>query len=83
MMDNAAAASDITLNLDRIDRWNICQRLRELSVACRCESGQPLQVKIDTATTAIQIWSVVQHHTLARAALTERLERCWKQPVAR
>ena len=80
-MDAATPTSGTALDLDRIERWNVFKRLKELSIPCQCACGQPLQVNIETATAAIQVWSVVQQFTAPRNVSIKHLERCWKQKV--
>ena len=80
-MDATKLTSTTTLHLDRVERWNVFNRLRELSIPCECACGQPLQVTIETATIACQVWSVVQRCTLSRHASIDYLERCWNQRV--
>lgn len=80
--DNMDSSSTIvTLDVDRIARWNVFNRLKVLSVPCRCTSGQPLQVQAESPAALIQIWSVIQLFTQPREALVDHLDRCWKQQV--
>jgi len=65
------------LEVDRIAQWDICLRLRELSIPCQCQCGEPLQVQIENAIAAIQTWCVVQACTASQRSHVERLERCW------
>ncbi|HEY9761005.1 MAG TPA: Asr1405/Asl0597 family protein [Trichocoleus sp.] len=67
------------LQVDRIDSWGIYERLQQLSIPCKLTSGQPLQVQVNTAAAAVQVWSVIQQFKASRQASAERLERCWKQ----
>lgn len=78
-MDGIEIDAMTTLEMDRIERWRAFKRLQELSIPCRCTCDQPLQVKVSTATAAIQVWSVIQQFTLSREASVERLKRCWQQ----
>lgn len=66
------------LSIDRIERWNIYSRLQQLAISCRCQHGQPLQVDVETAGVAIQLWSVIQQFTAPRSIRIDRLERCWE-----
>jgi hypothetical protein len=66
------------IKLRSIDRWMIFYRLQELSIDCKCGYGQPLQVHIQTASTAIQVWHVIQRVTAPQTALIDYLERCWQ-----
>lgn len=78
-MDATEIDSLTTLHIDSVERWNVFHRLQALSIPCQCACGQPLQVKITTATTAIQVWSVVQQFTSPRACSIDHLNRCWKK----
>lgn len=66
------------LCINRVERWNIYSRLQQLAVPCSCRSGQPLQVEVETAGMAVQLWSVIQQFTAPRSTLVNRLERCWQ-----
>jgi hypothetical protein len=80
-MDTADIPPIATLELDYIERWNVFRRLNELSIPCQCAYGKPLRVNIETAATAIQVWSVTQQCLLPRSHLVARLERCWREKV--
>lgn len=67
------------LELNAIARWDVCNRLRELSIPCHCANGQPLQVDVSTVNSAIQVWCVVQQLTASRETTVDRLERCWRK----
>jgi hypothetical protein len=67
------------VGLDQISRWNVYNRLKELAIPCECHCGTPLQVKVATATDAIQLWSVIQHFTCSKQTTVDHLERCWQQ----
>lgn len=82
ILESDSPSSLITLDLDPIDRWNVFNRLQELSIPCYCACGKPLQVTIAGPTHALQVWSVVKRLTLSRKATIEMLETCWRQ-VAR
>ena len=69
----------VEIELDRVARWDIYFHLRELSVPCECKFNQPLQVQVNTASTAMQVWSLVQVFTSPKQQCIERLERCWRQ----
>ncbi|MGP1371771.1 MAG: Asr1405/Asl0597 family protein [Almyronema sp.] len=68
--------------LDRIERWNIYNRLQELAILCHCAKGQPLQVQINTVTELVQLWSVIQQFTAPRQTQLAYIERCWQQAEA-
>ncbi len=69
--------SDI-VDVNRLDRWHIYQRLQELDIACSCNTQEPLRVAINGATTAIQLWSILQQTRGSRQDLVTWLERCWE-----
>lgn len=71
------AQTGTIVEVDRIARWDICLRLRELSIPCQCQCGEPLQVQIDSAISAIQTWCVVQACTASPRSHIEHLEKCW------
>ena len=60
------------------DRWQVYHRLKELDIPCRCRAHQPLQVEVNSAQTAIQIWSVVKQISSSRRDLVLRLNQCWR-----
>ena len=65
-------------DVDAIDRWTVYHRLQQLSIPCRCDRGQPLQVQANNATAAIQIWSAIKQVTASRQDCLVWLERCWQ-----
>lgn len=67
------------LCIDRIERWYVYSRLQQLAVPCSCKIGQSLQVEVETAGSAIQLWCVIQQVTAPRPVLVNRLERCWQK----
>jgi hypothetical protein len=60
------------------DRWVVFRRLRELEISCSCSYYQPLTVKVHTAGTAIQVWSVLRQIKASRSILVNYLENCWQ-----
>jgi hypothetical protein len=77
----AGLATTITIDLDRISQWAVYRRLQELNLVCDCGCDRPLTVTIATPTAALQVWSVVQATTGAKAALTDHLARCWQHRI--
>lgn len=59
------------------DRWQMYYRLQTLDISCQCKTNRPLQVKLDSILTAIQIWSVAKQCTASRQELVDWLDRCW------
>lgn len=70
-----------TFKIQGIDRWQVYRRLDELAVPCWCAPHQPLQVRIDNTTIALQVWSVLKQFTASKQELCEWLEGCWKAPL--
>lgn len=64
-------------SIDAADRWSIYRRLQQLSIPCKCRFYQPLKVKVDSAMTAIQVWSVARQVTAPRQNQIDWLQRCW------
>lgn len=75
---NLDAAVQETVEVNRADRWQVYLRLQDLDISCECPSDQPLRVEIQSATAAMQLWSVVKQLTASRQDLVEWLERCWR-----
>jgi hypothetical protein len=82
-MDAVHLESKTALQLDSIERWNVFNRLKELSIPCECGYGQPLQVEVVGPTAALQVWSVVRRLTASREAAIDALENCWNQVAYR
>ncbi|NCJ06798.1 hypothetical protein GS597_09810 [Synechococcales cyanobacterium C] len=67
-----------TLSVDRCDRWEVCQRLLELSVpAWRSTDGQ-LYAEVRGVTDAVHVYSVVRQIQAQRQEQADWLERCWQ-----
>jgi hypothetical protein len=65
-------------------RWSIYSRLQQLGIDCHCRSGQPLQVRIDSACDLMQCWSVCRHSNwdgTTPARLRDWLGQCWAVEV--
>lgn len=65
------------------DRWQVYHRLQELEIPCKCTCYQPLNVQINSALTAVQLWSVVRQVTAPRSVLVQWLENCWRSRNSR
>ncbi len=65
------------LLIPRGDRWQIYRRLRELEIPCACPEDGGFEVEVNNPVAAVQVWSVIQHHTAARQQLVQWLESCW------
>ncbi|MBD1924094.1 hypothetical protein H6F77_23925 [Microcoleus sp. FACHB-831] len=74
---NLDAAVQEAVEVNRADRWQVYLRLQDLGIPCECPSDQPLRVQIQSATAAMQLWSVVKQLTASRQDLVEWLERCF------
>jgi hypothetical protein len=81
--DSQGSESGETIHVARQDRWQVYQRLQELSVPCSCFTDKPLQVQVHSATAALQVWSVVRQITSPRQELAFWLRRCWKVSASR
>lgn len=77
----AAAQAKTTVEIDRVNRWNVYRRLQELDMVCECGCDRPLTVAIHTPADALQVWSVVQATSQTKQSLADHLERCWKQRI--
>lgn len=66
------------VEISRCDRWQACQRLEELGIACHCLEDGRLYVELNTPITALQVRSVVWQITASRRELLQWLERCWR-----
>jgi hypothetical protein len=67
--------------IHRSDRWQVRHRLQELDIPCDCSANGLLSVKIYHPIAILQLRSVIQQTTAARADLIVWLERCWDAPV--
>ncbi len=65
------------LTLSRCDRWQACQRLRELQVTCQCADDGYLEVEIQHPTDILQLRSVIQQLTAQKSELVDWLHQCW------
>jgi hypothetical protein len=72
------ASATQTIQVSRIDRWCIHQRLQELTIPCWCLDDGSLQVTVNSALTAMLVRSVVQQFVASRRELVNWLERCWQ-----
>lgn len=82
-METLESEPQTPLELDPIDRWNVYNRLQELSIPCQCRCGSPLKVAVDSPTAALQVWSVVRRLTTSRTVAIDALENCWNQVAYR
>ncbi|WP_414622954.1 Asr1405/Asl0597 family protein [Calothrix sp. CCY 0018] len=58
------------------DRWQVYQRLQELSIPSWCSANQPLRVEIANASAAVQLWSVTRLLNASRKDLIITLNKC-------
>lgn len=68
----------VELEVDRVDRWQVYQRLQELDIPCCCETNQPLIVEINNPLALVQLSSVMQRFRASRQDLISSLEDSWK-----
>ena len=78
-MESTQSHLEITepIQVNPIARWEIYYRLQDLSIPCICETGEPLQVCVQSTLEAVQLWSVVKHVTGSRHEQVEWLNTCW------
>jgi hypothetical protein len=74
---------EATIHLDRVTRWEVYHRLTALEIPCQCRVNQPLQVRAETPTAIVQMWSVIQACTAPQVELVNHLNRCWQQRITR
>jgi hypothetical protein len=72
-----------TVNSGWSDRWQLYRRLMELEISCKCSTGKPLEVTVDTPTAAAQVWSVARQQMMERSQLVDWLDRCFVLDSAR
>ena len=66
--------------VDCEDRWQVYHRLQALDITCQCSSFEPLKVTIQTATEALQLWSIVRRVSQPRTDLVVALTKSWQLP---
>ena len=71
----------VEVEIEHTVRWDIYSYLQSLSIPCECKLNQPLRVQVETATVAIELWSLVQLFTSPKQLCIDRLERCWRQKL--
>ena len=72
-----------TVNSGWSDRWQLYRRLMELEICCKCSTGKPLEVTVDTPTAAVQVWSVARQQMMERSQSIDWLDRCFVLDAAR
>ena len=80
-MNCEASEPTVTLDIDLIERWNVFNRLKELSIPCNCSSGLPLVVSVETPAAAVQVWCVLQRCLMTRDASVRHLAQCWEHSI--
>lgn len=70
---------EVTIEINHADRWQVYLRLQELDIPCHCSTNQPLRVKVNSPTAALQLWSVVRQVNYSRPHLVKWLTLCWQQ----
>ena len=68
-----------SLQVSRIDRWQVSYRLQELNIASWCLEDGSLQVEVKHAIAALLVRSVVRQ-LASRSESVDWLERCWQEP---
>ncbi len=74
---NQQSSTSERITVQGSDRCQMYHRLQTLDISCQCKTNQPLQVKLDSILTTIQIWSVAKQYTASRQELVDWLEGCW------
>lgn len=67
-----------SLQVSRLDRWQVSHRLQELNIPSWCPEDGSLQVEVKNAIAALLVRSVVRQMD-SRPELIDWLERCWHQ----
>ena len=78
-IDSPALQTSV-LTIPRSDRWQVSQRLQELHISTHCLPNGQLRIEIHHPIDILQLRSVIQQHTAARADLINWVERCWQHP---
>ena len=81
ILDNLSAQPEQPDNMAIVqcqDRWQVYHRLKDLDIPCRCRSHQPLRVEVNSAQSAILVWSVVMQISRPRQDLVQWLNHCWR-----
>ncbi|MBD2777797.1 Asr1405/Asl0597 family protein [Iningainema tapete] len=78
MLQSSSHCSDHILHIPVSDRWQIYQRLQELTIQCKCHKDGSLRVQVNNCLTAILVRSAVMQFTAPRQELVCWLERCWQ-----
>lgn len=68
------------LTITRCDRWQVSQRLLDLSIPCHWSIDGFLKVEVNDPLDILLIRSVVQQFTASRIELADWLDRCWEVP---
>lgn len=67
------------ISVNRGDHWQIYHRLTELEIPCKCSTGKPLEVNVETPTAALQVWSVTRQQQGQRKQIVGWLDRCFEK----
>lgn len=66
------------INIPFAERWQIYNRLQELTITCWCSEDGSLRVHINSTLTAILVRSTLMQFFASRADLIDWLEQCWR-----
>ena len=77
-MSSEPLETEIVMETESLDRWQIHHRLQELEIESVCRSFEPLKIRVDGAIAAIQVWSVARHVSMPRQELAEWLDLVWR-----
>ncbi|MCU0525220.1 MAG: hypothetical protein MUF72_10380 [Elainella sp. Prado103] len=74
----SSIATAYSLNISRIDRWLVHQRLQELQINAWCLADGSIWAEVPSPGTALLIRSVTQQVLSPRPDLVRWLDRCWE-----
>jgi hypothetical protein len=76
-MKTQSLAMQIRMTLPPGIRWQVRQRLEEISIAAACPLTGALEAEVSDCGSAIQVWSVGRQFLAPRRELIIWLESCW------
>lgn len=66
------------VQISRLDRWQVYQRLQQLMIPCWCPNDGSLRVEVNNSIEAVLVRSTVLQFIATRSELVDWLERCWE-----
>lgn len=76
-MKTQSLSLQIMITLPPGIRWQVRQRLEEISIPAVCPSNGSLEAEVSDCGAAIQVWSVGRQFLAPRRELVFWLESCW------